>query len=132
VCFLGTERICPSRVANVNIKGRKVVEFGFLETGGLADSEEAKDIIQTVKGEGPTRATGPILKRIEIEIGTDPSPSVSDLASMPMKQEPQIKEEDEIAAAIAEPGIGQPELVDMVMQELAREQGETVCVVKAE
>lgn len=131
VCLLGTERICPSRVANVNIKGRKVVEFGFLETG-LAESEEAKDIIQTVKGEGPTSATSPIIKRIEIEIGTDPSPSMSDLASMPMKQEPQIKDEDETAATVAEPGIGQPELVDMVMQELAREQGENICVVKTE
>jgi endonuclease-3 len=31
VCTLGKEKACPSRVANVNSKGRKVVEFTTLE-----------------------------------------------------------------------------------------------------
>ncbi len=34
VCLLGKEKICPSRVANVNTKNRKVVEFGFLDDEG--------------------------------------------------------------------------------------------------
>jgi hypothetical protein len=122
VCFLGTERICPSRVANVNVKGRKVVEFGFLETGPAEGAEEGKTT---------TSIASPILRKIEIEIGTDPSPNAMDLSAIAVKQESQ--EKDEIAAVVSEPGIAQPEqVVDLVMQELAREQGENVQVVKAE
>jgi hypothetical protein len=29
--LLAKEKVCPSRVANVNTKNRKVVEFGFLD-----------------------------------------------------------------------------------------------------
>lgn len=39
VCLLGKEKICPSRVANVNIKNRKVVEFGFLDVQPGAESQ---------------------------------------------------------------------------------------------
>ncbi len=34
VCFLGRDKVCPSRVASVNTKNRKVVEFGFLDAEG--------------------------------------------------------------------------------------------------
>jgi hypothetical protein len=122
VCFLGTERVCPSRVANVNVKGRKVVEFGFLETGPAECA---------VEGKTTTSTASPILRKIEIEIGTDPSLSAMDLSTIAVKQESQGK--DEIATVVSEPGIAQPEqVVDLVMQELAREQGENVQVVKAE
>lgn len=44
VCLLSKEKICPSRVANVNVKNRKVVEFGFLgqEMGDVQAKVEVK------------------------------------------------------------------------------------------
>lgn len=124
MCFLGTERICPSRVANVNVKGRKVVEFGFLETGGAEGVENGKPT---------TGATSPILRKIEIEIGTDSLPGATDLLSSAVKQEALAEAKDEIAAVVTEPGMREPEQVlDVVMQELAMEQGENVQVIKAE
>lgn len=54
VCLLGKERICPSRVANVNIKNRKVVEFGFLE-----------------KDEQSAAAGGEVKAAVEVEVEDD-------------------------------------------------------------
>lgn len=106
----------------MNVKGRKVVEFGFLETGPAEGA---------VEGNSTTSTASPVLRKIDIEIGTDASPSAMDLSATAVQQESQ--EKDEIAAVVSEPGITQPEqVVDLVMQELAREQGENVQVVKAE
>jgi endonuclease-3 len=135
VCFLGTEKICPSRVANVNVKGRKVVEFGFIESGSVEETavkEEKKDV--PPRGYWHAAAvTSPVLRKVEIEYGTDPLPAEPNAEAIPtVKQE--IKETlDDIDKAIQEPGIQQPEqVVELVMGELAEEQGENVQVIKAE
>lgn len=117
------------------MKGRKVVEFGFVEAGQANGTitEESKDTKLGAEVERTTSAAGPALRKIEIEIGTDPSPEERDLSAVAIKQEYSAEETDEVAKVVEEPGIIQPEqVVDVVMQELAREQGENVYVVKAE
>lgn len=111
------------------------MEFGFLESRSLSETivkEEKKDL-------GPrgywhaAAGTKPVLQKIEIEIGTDPVPE--ELAAdtiLNVKQENE-EELDDIAKAIQEPEIRQAEqIVEVVMGELASEQGGNVQVVKAE
>lgn len=51
VCFLGKEKICPSRVANVNTKNRKVVEFGFLDDEDNVKAAIELEIGPSVEGD---------------------------------------------------------------------------------
>lgn len=61
VCTLAKEKVCPSRVANVNAKGRKVVEFGFLA------KEEVKPEVGG-EGEGMELDLSRVRAKVEVEI----------------------------------------------------------------
>ena len=134
VCFLGAERICPSRVANVNVKGRKVVEFGFLESGPIGETSVTDEKPTTPRGYWHAPApTEPVLGKIEIEIGTDVLPEASSSETIPAVKQEDRGELDVIAKAIQEPGIQNAEhLAEVVMSELAGEQGQNEQVIKAE
>lgn len=119
------------------MKGRKVVEFGFIESGTVDETasvaavkEEKKDL--TPRGYWhAAAATSPVHRKIESEYGTDPLPE--DAEAIPVVKQESEETLDAVDKAIQEPGSQQPEqVVGLVMGELAEEQGDNIQVIKAE
>lgn len=121
-------------MANVNVKGRKVVEFGFIAPGSVDETSVKEEKPPVPRGYWHAAAENkPVIQKIEIEIGTDVLPEVPGAAQISAVKQETEEGLDDVAQAIQDPGFQNAEqVVDMTMAELAIEQGRNVQVIKAE
>ncbi|KAJ9123077.1 hypothetical protein QFC22_001266 [Naganishia vaughanmartiniae] len=139
VCLLGIERLCPSRVANVNnVKGRKVVDFGFSDVedvkSGIDVKLEDEPPLREIDADVKPELLGGTTSRVKIEVEPDSVLRIGAQSdTKPLLDSDRSESRDAIEKLVEEPGMLEPEIVvGVVADEIAQMDAVDLAVVKTE